>query len=44
MADGELKSGAQETAYAFGKMSLAAFLEGVTAPHLGELLETVRQG
>ncbi|HEY1709640.1 MAG TPA: phosphotransferase [Rhizomicrobium sp.] len=44
VADGRLKSGAQETAYAFGKMSLGAFLEGVTAPHFGELLETVRQG
>jgi len=40
--DGRLASGAQETAYAFGKMSLAAFLDGVRAPGFAAALEAVR--
>ena len=38
VADGALASGAPETAYAFGLMSLAAFLDGVTAPDFAATL------
>lgn len=44
VADGRLKSGAPETAYAFGKMSLAAFVQGLAAPDFDEILSVVRQG
>ena len=44
VAGGQLTSGAPETAYAFGKMSLAAFIDGLAAPRFDELLEMVRQG
>lgn len=40
--DGRLGSGEQETAYAFGKMSLAAFLDGVRRPGFEAALEAVR--
>jgi Ser/Thr protein kinase RdoA (MazF antagonist) len=43
-ADGRLASGAPETAYAFGKMSLAAFLDGLAAPGFDEVLAAVKQG
>jgi hypothetical protein len=42
VADGRLVSGASETAYAFGRMSLATFLDGVSATGFGDLLERVR--
>jgi hypothetical protein len=44
VAEGRLASGAPETAYAFGRMSLATFHDGVTAPGFGALLERVRRG
>lgn len=44
VADGRLASGAPETAYAFGKMSLAAFIDGLKAPRFVEALELVKQG
>lgn len=40
--DGRLGSGEQATAYAFGKMSLAAFLDGVRTPGFAAVLEAVR--
>ena len=44
VAEGRLASGTPETAYAFAKMSLAAFINGVAAPNFEETLEMVRQG
>lgn len=44
VAQGRLASGAPETAYAFGRMSLATFLDGIAAPGFEALLERVRQG
>ena len=44
VADGRLKSGSPETAYAFGKMSLAAFVAGVRASEFGEVLAVVERG
>lgn len=44
VAEGRLASGAPETAYAFGKMSLAAFIDGLRAPGFDEALELVEQG
>jgi len=44
VADGRLTSGAPETAYAFARMSLAAFLAGTAAPGFGEVLKRVEQG
>lgn len=44
VADGRLRSGSPETAYAFGKMSLAAFIHGLAAPGFEEVLSVVRQG
>jgi Ser/Thr protein kinase RdoA (MazF antagonist) len=44
VADGRLASGTAETAYAFGKMSLAAFLDGLDAPDFDETLAMVAQG
>ena len=38
VADGRLASGAPETAYAFARMSLAAFIDGLAAPGFGEAL------
>jgi hypothetical protein len=43
-AEGRLESGAPETAYAFGKMSLAAFAEGLAGPGFDALLERVKSG
>ncbi len=44
VADGRLRSGSPETAYAFGKMSLAAFVQGLAAPGFDEVLSVVKQG
>ena len=44
VADERLRSGSPETAYAFGKMSLAAFVEGIGAPGFADVLARVRQG
>lgn len=44
VADGRLRSGSAQTAYAFGKMSLAAFIHGLAAPGFDEVLSVVRQG
>jgi aminoglycoside phosphotransferase (APT) family kinase protein len=44
IAQGRLASGSPEVAYAFGKMSLAAFIDGVAAPGFDELLKQVEQG
>ena len=44
VADGRLTSGAPETAYAFAKMSLAAFIDGLAAPGFHEALAMARQG
>jgi hypothetical protein len=44
VADGRLASGAPDTAYAFARMSLAAFLDGVNAPGFTEALKFVEAG
>jgi Phosphotransferase enzyme family len=44
VAEGRLKSGTVETAYAFAMMSLAAFIDGMTAPGLSESLKRVACG
>lgn len=44
IAEGRLASGAPETAYAFARMSLAAFLDGVAAPGFQEVLKRAEQG
>lgn len=44
LADGRLTSGASETAYAFGKMSLETFAGALKAPGFDELLQVVAQG
>ena len=44
VAEGRLASGTPETAYAFGKMSLAAFIEGLAAPGFDEMLKRAEQG
>ncbi len=44
VADGRLASGAPETAYAFAKMSLAAFIDGLAAPGFDDALAMVRCG
>jgi Phosphotransferase enzyme family len=44
VVEGKLTSGTPETAYAFGKMSLAAFIDGIAAPSFGEALEIVKDG
>jgi aminoglycoside phosphotransferase (APT) family kinase protein len=44
LAEGRLASGAPETAYAFGRMSLRAFIEGVSEPGFEETLAMVKQG
>ncbi len=44
VADGRLASGAPETAYAFAKMSLAAFVDGLAAPGFGEALAMAGRG
>jgi aminoglycoside phosphotransferase (APT) family kinase protein len=42
--EGRLASGTPEVAYAFGKMSLAAFIDGLGAPGLDEMLKLAKQG
>ena len=44
VADGRLRSGSPEIASAFGKMSLAACIQGLAAPGFDEVLSVVRQG
>jgi aminoglycoside phosphotransferase (APT) family kinase protein len=44
VAEGRVSSGTSETAYEFGKMSLAAFIDGLASPALNEALERVKQG
>jgi aminoglycoside phosphotransferase (APT) family kinase protein len=44
VAEGRLASGTPETAYAFGQMSLAAFIDGLALPEFGEMLERAEQG
>ncbi len=44
IASRKLASGSQEVAYAFGKMSLAEFCDGVSAPGFDESLNAVKQG
>jgi aminoglycoside phosphotransferase (APT) family kinase protein len=44
VAEGRLASGTPETAYAFGKMSLAAFIDGLAAPGFDEVLRLAAQG
>lgn len=44
VADGQLISGTQEVAYAFGRMSLTAFIDGLKAPGFAQALELVKQG
>lgn len=44
VADGRLRSGSAQTAYAFGKMSLAAFIHELAAPGFDEVLRVLRQG
>lgn len=42
IADGRLKSGSQEVAYAFGKMSLTAFVDGLAEPGFEDVLALVK--
>jgi hypothetical protein len=44
VAEGRLGSGTPATAYAFGKMSLAAFIDGLARPRFDETLELAKQG
>lgn len=44
VAEGRLASGTPETAYAFGKMSLAAFVDGLAATGFDETLKLAAQG
>jgi aminoglycoside phosphotransferase (APT) family kinase protein len=44
IAQGRLAPGTPEIAYAFGKMSLAAFIDGLAAPGFDEMLKLVKQG
>jgi aminoglycoside phosphotransferase (APT) family kinase protein len=44
LAEGRLASGTPEIAYAFGKMSLAAFIDGLATPGFDEMLELAKQG
>lgn len=44
VAEGRLASGTPEVAYAFGKMSLAVFLDGLATPRLDEMLKLAKQG
>jgi aminoglycoside phosphotransferase (APT) family kinase protein len=43
VAEGRLASGTPETAYAFGQMSLAAFIDGLAAPGFNEMLKRAEQ-
>jgi aminoglycoside phosphotransferase (APT) family kinase protein len=44
VAEGRLASGTPETAYAFGQMSLAAFIDGLAASGFNEMLKQAEQG
>lgn len=44
VAEGRLSSGAPDTAYAFARMSLAAFLDGIGAPGFRDDLKLVESG
>jgi hypothetical protein len=44
IAEGRLASGSPEMMYTLGKMSLARFLAGVSAPDFGQALAIVRHG
>jgi len=44
VAEGRLASGSPEVAYAFGQMSLAAFIDGLATPGFGEMLKRAEQG
>jgi aminoglycoside phosphotransferase (APT) family kinase protein len=44
VAEGRLASGTPEIAYAFGKMSLAAFIDGLATPEFDEMLKLAKQG
>lgn len=44
VAEGRLASGSPETAYAFGKMSLAAFIDGLAMPEFDAMLKQAEQG
>ena len=44
IAEGRLPSGTAETAYAFGQMSLAAFIDGLAAPGFDQMLKLTEQG
>jgi phosphotransferase family enzyme len=44
VADGRVKAGAPETMYTLGKMLLAGFLTGLSAPSFEEAVAIVRQG
>jgi aminoglycoside phosphotransferase (APT) family kinase protein len=44
VAEGRLASGTPEVAYAFGRMSLAAFIDGLAAPGFDEMLKLLKQG
>jgi aminoglycoside phosphotransferase (APT) family kinase protein len=44
IAQRRLAPGTPEIAYAFGKMSLAAFIDGLAAPGFDEMLKLVKQG
>ena len=44
VAEGRLPSGTAETAYAFAKMSLTAFIDGLAAPGFDEMLKRVQDG
>jgi aminoglycoside phosphotransferase (APT) family kinase protein len=43
VAEGRLASGTPETAYAFGRMSLTAFIDGLAAPEFDEMLKRAEQ-
>jgi aminoglycoside phosphotransferase (APT) family kinase protein len=44
VAEGRLATGTPEIAYAFGKMSLAAFTDGLATPAFDEMLKLIEQG
>jgi aminoglycoside phosphotransferase (APT) family kinase protein len=44
VAEGRLASGTPEVGYAFGKMSLAAFIDGLATPGFDEMLRRAEQG
>jgi aminoglycoside phosphotransferase (APT) family kinase protein len=44
VAEGRLASGTPEIAYAFGQMSLAAFIDGLARPGFDEMLKRAEQG